>query len=73
MPAKITQDIINNRFEEIKKLVSLGYPRYIACKKLKITRNVIYKYFSNEQLRELDELYFSYSNGFKAKYKVEKK
>ena len=50
------------------------YPRYIACKKLKISRNIIYKYFNNDQLRELDELYFLNSNGsYTTKSKVEKK
>jgi hypothetical protein len=74
MKPKPTQDIINKRFEEIKELVNLGYPRYIACKKLKISRSIIYKYFNNEQLRELDELYFSNSNGsYATKSKVEKK
>lgn len=73
MPSKLTQEVINSRFEQIKELVSLGYPRYIACKKLKIARIFIYKFLNNEQLRILDELYFSYSNGSSAtKHKVEK-
>jgi hypothetical protein len=69
MPAKLSQEVIKNRFEEIKKLVNLGYPRYIACKKLKITRVFIYKYLNYEQIRELDEIYFQHSNGNNKKYR----
>lgn len=74
MKPKLSQDIINKKFEQIKELVDMGYPRYIACKKLKISRNIIYKYFNDEQLRQLDESYFSNSNGsWATKSKVEKK
>jgi hypothetical protein len=67
---QLSQEVIKNRFEEIKKLVNLGYPRYIACKKLKIQRKFIYKYLNSEQLRELDEIYFQYSNGYNNKYRI---
>lgn len=60
---KLLQEIFNSKFVLIKELMELGYPKYIACKKIGVSTPWFYKYATKEHIRILDEIYFSFSNG----------
>ena len=60
---EVVQELFNLKFPLVKELMELGYPRYIACKKLRICRHWLYNNSNNEQRRILDEISFSFSNG----------
>lgn len=60
---KIVQELFNSKFPLVKELMELGYPKYIACKKVGIHRNWLNENSNTEQRRILDEIYFSFSNG----------
>jgi len=64
---------MENLFNELKNLMELGYTKSEACAKLKIDRSNIYRKLTPQQMRILDEIYYSFSNGStRTKWEVEK-
>jgi len=60
---QLVQELFNSKFPLVKELMELGYPKYIACKKVGINRNWLHNNSTFEQKRILDEISVSFSNG----------
>ena len=60
---QLVQELFNSKFPLVKELMELGYPKYIACKKVGIHRNWLNNNCTFEQKRILDEISVSFSNG----------
>ena len=58
-------DSTNNEeiLNKIKSMMEKGIPKYVACKKIQITRSAFDKDLSLEQKRILDEITYSFSQG----------
>ena len=60
------QAMVLPRFEKIKELMEMGYPRTAACKSIKISTNWLYTNFSPAQMQEIDQIYYSHLSGASA-------
>lgn len=63
----LKQALVISRFNQVKELMEQGYPKYIACKKLKLSRSWIYRNFTDKQMVILDQIYFGFSTGNRAR------
>ena len=74
MDPALKETLINYRFNLVKELMEKGFPKYVACKKLGISRNWFHKNSTAEQKRILDEIQYGFSKGkWHTGYKMENK
>ena len=72
IPKELKKQKYQKQFEQVRDLMKMGHTRTSACDYLSINRKTLYGNLTGLQKRELDEIYFSFSNGStKTKWAVE--